>query len=218
MVRTLIQELKRQVLGNVVLTTHTDYADDPASTIAALAEIPAIVLDGPTTRENRFYSQNAKRSDEAEPFGLGSGFFAEVTPPHTVDILFTIIVVTDNPIQSANLQKEMMSFVDRNSFIEMRRDGADPTSEMLKWEFDFEPAGDFSTVGIVNNANVRAFQGQVVIRGFDIDDAEHLVRVTRELLDVPTASVNEPDGVTLSEEQTGAIYQIGPSPGPGGDC
>src|SRR5687767_1171676 len=59
-VRTLIRELKRQVLANTTISVSIDFPDDPDAAFAKIAEakLPAIVLSGPRLRENRVYSTN----------------------------------------------------------------------------------------------------------------------------------------------------------------
>ena len=66
MVRTFIEMLRREVLENVTQTTHTDFDDMTAdgANVAALSEIPGIVVSGPFFKLNRFYNSNQAREKE----------------------------------------------------------------------------------------------------------------------------------------------------------
>src|SRR6266508_57350 len=58
-VRTLLRELKRQIIANVSLATSLDYDDGAQNGQAVvLAALPSLVLTGPTARENRTYATN----------------------------------------------------------------------------------------------------------------------------------------------------------------
>lgn len=212
--RTLIHELKRQILGNVNLTVDTDYSDAPATRIAYLAELPAIVLFGPDFRENRFYSRNQDRELD-NTFGLGEKFSEILRPPYTVDLLFRVLGASDRKIQNVNLQAEVASFMHRNKTVSMLRDPSDASKGSAEWEMDWEPGGHLATVGSPNNSNVRAFQGRFAIRGFDFDDASMAAVVTRELEDqLAQGSVVGPSAVLIGEpEQLGTSYATGRSPG-----
>ncbi len=59
-VRALMQSLKRQVIPNVVFTTHTDYDDATGDQLnfAALESLPALVLANLDVPEDRHYAAN----------------------------------------------------------------------------------------------------------------------------------------------------------------
>jgi hypothetical protein len=60
LVRTLLRELKRQVLDNVVLTVQTDFDAETGDELhlAQFAALPGLVLVGPELVEDRCYSLN----------------------------------------------------------------------------------------------------------------------------------------------------------------
>ena len=62
LVRALFQELKRQVLENVVLTVHTDFDAEAGAELhlAQIAQLPGLVLMGPELAEDRFFSTNQR--------------------------------------------------------------------------------------------------------------------------------------------------------------
>lgn len=220
-VRYLIRELKRQVLRNVDISTNTDYDSSTGDglNITELSAIPGLVLFGPQTRENRFYSTNQRRQLPSPQHG--SSYHKRQRPPYTIDLVFTIVGVTDSKVQLLNLQSEVQRFFQRNKFLSVPCDDADPYGPSSDYEMDVEPGGALSVVNGTqpNNANIRAFSGIFVIRGFDLDDDDMAEGISRELVDQQAAgSVQQPSAVLLNPltgepEQLGVTYPVGASPG-----
>ncbi len=169
LVRTLLREFKAQVMENVSLTVSTDYDDTPEDQlhIAAVSELPTLVLVGPQLSENRFYSLNQlpeSGGGDAEqlPFYIQRS-------PYTVDLSFTIIGISDHTVQLLNLMSLCTMFFHKNKFIKMDRDPSNPIKGEVAYEMDFEPDGQLKVQSQPNESNVRHFTGTFVIRGFDID-------------------------------------------------
>lgn len=164
MVRTLILKLRREILDNVELTVHTDYDDTPdGADIAMLSAMPGLVIVGPRLKENRFYSQNSARKRAS------GGRTFQQRPPMTVDLVFTLIGVDDGSSRLLNLQRETVSFFQRNKTIRMLRDVA-VAGVYEEWEMDVEDASSWA--GATNNSSIHVFNGTFLIRGFDIDDED----------------------------------------------
>jgi len=167
LVRTFIRELKRQVIGEVALTTHTDFDDETGDFLNTvnIAKMPALILIGPDTSENRFFSTNEKRIVD-----LGDGTFDIRKPPYTVDLQFECVGVAELSVQKLNLTATFIEFISANKFIEMDRDPADLSKGRVRYELDFlEEGGEPNSTSRLSNSNVKAFAGNVVIRGFDIE-------------------------------------------------
>lgn len=180
LVATLIDMIRVQVLPEVILTVNTDWDADTMTSKVEIAKLPAIVLAGPDTPENRFYSVN-ERLDE-----LVNGQVEIRRKPHTIDLLFDIIGISDHPMEILNLMAVMTGFVDRNPFIEMYRDPADTSKGKVKYEFDFQTGGGLNLASRPNNSNLHNFNGSVLIRGFDIEGfqgfkGDHLSALSRTL-------------------------------------
>lgn len=166
LVETLIQELKKQVIPEVVLTQSTDYDSSTGDglNIVDIAKTPAIVIVGPDLPENRFYSRN-DQPEEAQ--GEDVTIYRK---PRTVDLLFDVIgIVSDSIKELLNLESLMNEFMDRNPFISMVRDPDDLSKGSVSYEFDIQPNGDFRTSKRPSNSNIRVFTGSILIRGFDIE-------------------------------------------------
>jgi len=209
LVREYIIQWRKQVIPNVSTTTHTEYDDETGDelNITAVADLPGIAVDGPDISENRFFSENGTITVE-----LPSGDIVVRRVPYTVDLSFVVTGVSDHKGEATNLQVLATQFVNNNPYIYLDRDPDDPSQGRVRYEHDFVPNGDFDTTGVANLSNVRTFSGTVVIRGFDIED---LAGFDGELGRRIVAPVDE-DGIDITTAQTGASYDVGPSPG--GDC
>ncbi len=191
LVREFIQQLKRQVIDEVSLTVHTDFDDSAADflNIARIAKLPALVLIGPDITENRFFSTNAKQEIE-----LPDGTVEIRRSPYTVDLLFECVGIAELDVQKLNLMAAFTKFINRNKFIEMDRDPADPSLGKVKYEMDFtEEGGEPSSTDRLNDSNVRSFTGNIIIRGFDLED---LAGVSDDLV-TELSRVTETDGIII---------------------
>ena len=167
LVRTLLQEVKRQVLHDVVLTVQTDFDAETGDELhlAQLAKLPALVLVGPELAEDRFYSLN-----QLPEAATGPGTFAQRRAPYTVDLGFTLVGVTDHTTELLNLMAATQLFFHRNKFLDMPRDPANADAGSVRYEMDFTPDGDLKVTSQPNESNVRSFSGRFVVRGFDLED------------------------------------------------
>ncbi|WP_428264545.1 IPT/TIG domain-containing protein [Haliangium sp.] len=174
LVRALIRALKAQALPNVSLMVHTDFVDvgdeDASLAFASTAELPALILVGPELRENRFYALNQRPEDP-----LGDGRFALRRAPYTVDLGFTLIGVTDHTAELLALMTSCTLFLHKNKHLHLLRDPAEPALGHVAYELDLAPGGAFQVRSRPNDANVRHCSGELVIRGFDIDQPGGIV-------------------------------------------
>jgi len=167
LVRRLLQELKRQVIENVVLTVQTDFDADAGAELhlAQIAALPGLVLLGPELSENRFYSRNQRPEVPTEP-----DRFALRRAPYTVDLGFTLIGVSDHTTELLNLMAASQLFFHRNKVLELDRDPANADAGTVRYEMDFASDGDLKVTSQPNESNVRSFSGRFVVRGFDFED------------------------------------------------
>lgn len=170
LVRTLVRALKAQVLPEVSLTVHTDYLGaegDPPLAAAALAKLPALVLIGPELHENRFYSVHQRPAVTAP-----NGSFRQYRAPYTVDVGFTLVGVTDKTRELIELMHRCTLFLHKNKHLVMPRRAAAPELGHVAYELDFAPGGQLQARPRPSDDNLRHFVGELVIRGFDIDEPE----------------------------------------------
>jgi len=167
LVRTLLSELKRQVLANVSMTVSVDYDDTTIDglNIVALSKLPSIVLSGPRMQENRFFSTNEPHEDMIP--GVGGHELQRRRPPLTVDLAFTLTAASDRTVELLNLMAAVATFLNRNRWIALLRDPENNSSELVRWEMD--PEGEVQT-RLDGPDDIRAFTWGFVVRGFDIDE------------------------------------------------
>lgn len=203
LVRTLLRELKRQVLPNVSLTVQTDFDAQTGDElhIAELASLPALVLVGPELREDRFYSLN-----QLPEVAGGAGTVLRRRVPYTVDLTFTIVGASDHTIELLNLMAATELFFHKNKFLEMARSAVNPLSGRVRYEMDFAPDGDLRVTSQPNESNVRSFSGSFAIRGFDLEDLTGVPddAVTEQTAPASEIVIGPPDQLTTAPVNTGA--------------
>ncbi len=217
--RTLIRELKKQIITNVALTTATDFDEDTIdlTNFIEIAELPALILVGPNFTENRFQTNNEAIEEEPDPttFELGIRRF-----PRVVDVTFSLIGASDNTTEILNLMNAVQSFFNRNKDLVMLRTAPSgdpndpfpvdpPAEDVIEYEMDISIGAQFGVTTRPNNSNLRTFSGGFEIRGFEIEDlpdfpADLLVARTREVLQ---------SDLCPTIEQFGTVFQVGKSPG-----
>lgn len=187
-IRQLLRELKRQVLGNVSATVSVDYDDTTLDglNVIAMAKVPALVLSGPTLRTNRFYSANVAHEDVVG--GVSGPELVRRKPPYTVDLVFTLTAASERTAELFNLMAAVATFLNRNRWIELQRNPSDAACGTVRWELDAD--GEFRTQ-LAGKDDVRAFTCGFVVRGFDVDEGLPLdlgKRVTEPEL-LPTQAI-----------------------------
>lgn len=208
--RAVIQDWKKQVHPNVVLTIHTDFDDDStdALNITALSKLPAIVLQGPALDENRFYSVNeySIQGDPNQPFDI-------VREARILDMGFDVLILSNSTVELLNLVNLATKYLHYNKFLPFQLDPNDPSS-VVQIELDFDEAGDFTWDSSPNMSNIRRAKGSFILRGFCIDGPVigQGTQVGEAAINVNTLPDEDPE---FTIEQIGETYLIGPSPG---DC
>ena len=165
-VRALIQSLKLQVYPEVVLTQHVDYDEETGTVVraTATAKLPSIFLVGPTFRENAF-SRHAFGPTQPS---TGSGVVETFRAARTVDLLFSLGVVSNNTIELINMMARLTDYVRNNAWIYVQRDEADATKGFIRYEFGFDDGGDFVPDFTPNESDVRSYSGTVKLTEFDV--------------------------------------------------
>jgi hypothetical protein len=189
-VRTMLQDLKRQVLENISLTTHTDFDSTTSDNldIVELSTLPGIALFGPRLTENRFYTRN-----EPLDFQPVAGQYDRVRPPACVDLTFTLVGAADSMTELLNLQNIVVDYFQRNPWLIMDKDESDPSAGTVQYELDTVLGAGMSVGSAPNVNNVRHFTGDFVIRGVEIESSDMTVNRSFALVDfVPTGSVDGP--------------------------
>jgi len=171
LIRTLLRDLKRQVIANVSLSVAIDFDDTPFDglDVVAISKLPSLVLTGPRLRENRALSTN--EAHEEAVVGPSGPELRRRRPPLTVDLEFGITGASDRAIELLNLIGATSTFLNTNRWLTMLRDPDAQSKGSVRWEMD--PLGELH-VNLEGKDDVRAFTWGLVIRGFDIDEGQLL--------------------------------------------
>jgi hypothetical protein len=165
LVRTVLRELKRQVIDNVSMATSVDYEEgSDIGPAIATAALPSLVVTGPLVSENRTYATNVPVVDAvATPTGPE---LRRRRPAFTRDLEFRLTGGSNGTAELLSLMAAVATFLNRNRWIEMARDPDNLSAGLVRWELD--AVGEFR-VALDSPDDVRAFTCGFVVRGFDID-------------------------------------------------
>lgn len=167
LVRQLMQELRKQVIANVSITSHSDFDIDVAdlANVIDVAEIPAFVIFGPQLQENRFYSRNGMISVPRTGFESDRRL-----APDTDDLVFTFVGITDLKAESLSLQSLVRQFFKKNRWLQLQRDPNDASLGFVKYDMQLDASGIGYSPPSDQKSNLRSFSGSFVVRGFDHED------------------------------------------------
>ncbi len=174
LIRAFVDELTRQVIANVTWPQSTDYDEDTADTlsIAEVPKLPGLIVAATELIDNEFYAvRDPQESDDPDD---PNGFVVR-EPPVTVDVLFTVVGVTDNAKELLNLSATVKRFFKKNPYLTMARDPDDASKGEVSYEMDGKDAPDVKLSVDANQNNLRSFAITARIRGFDIE-AMHEIR------------------------------------------
>jgi len=166
LVRGVLRMLKRGILANTSLSTHPDFDDDVEDglDITAVAELPALVLYGPTLREDKFL-----HSDENVYVQVG-----DVWQSHrigsTVDLVFGLRMLASERFTLIALMGAVEQFFSRRRHVRMARSGADPEGASVQWSLVLETHPESRDQGERSlGSNVFWAECAFAVMGFDIE-------------------------------------------------
>lgn len=166
-IRSLIQDLKRQITPNVYWPSSSDY-DEHTEDLLNEVEIPAfpaIVFANISFEENPVYKtcEPIEIPDPENPDG-----FVMYAPPEMVDIVIPIIGSSDNSDELINLSSAVRRFFRKTIRVKIPRDPEDAQSEILEWDLQWDPTPTAMQIAASSN-NIRTFSGTARILGFPIE-------------------------------------------------
>lgn len=167
-VRTMLAELRRQVLPNTHFATHTDYDPQTGDTLntAEIQTLPALVL------ANLLCPSSMSHPEESEvDVDASGGRFVTRRGPVSVDVVYDLIGVSDNPIEILNILHAIRVFFRKNPYLYVPRDPENLAAGDVKYELTFKIASTAAVaMGGQENSNVQNFTGQVAILGVLLED------------------------------------------------
>lgn len=162
----LIEMLRRQVYPEVTTVPHIDWDDAVGDTLRKLgiAKLPAVYLVGPDFRESMMYRRSSGPSSLYAP---APGETIESRRAYTVDLIFTIGVISDNRRQTLAMLNALMNFTIRSPWVVIPVDPDVPGGELVKYEIDVE--ADFRSDETPNDSSIGAASGQIAVIGIDVE-------------------------------------------------
>lgn len=163
-IRMLLRALKREVIGNVHMSTHTDYDADTGDLVSStfLAELPSLVLSNLRLPENR----EDAGDDPEEREGATPETFTVREPEHLVDIRFTLVGVSDDSVELLNLSTAVQRFFRKRHELIVPR----PNECDAAYDLSFIPGAEMSITFNGDNSNTQSFAGELVIKSVPVGD------------------------------------------------
>lgn len=190
--RTLVLELRRQVIDYIVFATQVDFDGDTADTldIVELAEIPALSLFGPDITEDKFRRSSERPTVQNVP----TLEYERKRTPRVFTISFEATLTARGVMELAQLTTELVNFFTRNPKLSVNKDTSDPTAGRV--EFDMFLNSGPSRTGSANADDVYSATASFAIHGVPIDADEGTRVEWGKMLD-------DPPDVEMSYEQKG---------------
>ena len=228
--RAVILELKKQIISNIVMTTHTDYDGSfgDGLHITELAETPALIITGPKLTENRVhayrrlapvtYKESVQRlpgdsdtlltedgdeltTEDGDELTQITREFIRNDVPYTADAAYQLIGVSHSQQEIQNLMTLVVQFFHLNKYI---------TVDGSEFEIMFSLNGEPDARSSASNSNLRSFSCSFYVQAFSIG-VDRPMEISKELENVPqleaglTYPNTQPSAV---EVPVGSIYQL----------
>lgn len=161
-------ELWRQVTANVTWPQNTDYDADTGDTlsITEVPEFPGLIIAASALEENDFH---AKRDPQESPHPTDPDGFVVREPPSTVDVVFTVVGISDSTKELMNLAATLKRFFRKNPYLSMARDPDDASKGDVSYEMTAHDSPDVKLSIESNNDNLHTFAVTARVVGFDIE-------------------------------------------------
>lgn len=162
---TLMGELRRQVVRDVSWTTQMDYDEETGDlTIGFLARTPALVIAGLQAPRNRQHAVNQQEEVNLNDPAT-EGDFVVLRPPQVVDLVGTLVGVSDDPDEVANLAQASVVFFQKNTTLEVLRDPSDPSQGVIEYDLRSSVEDELNFTPIGNNTDLTFFTTDVRVIG-----------------------------------------------------
>ena len=167
LVRTWIELVQNQVVPYVSWPKQTDFDQNTGdfTSIVDLPRLPGLVIADASLRANPFYARRA-------PYQIdnGDGTYTTKAPPDTVDLVFSIVGVSNDPTELLNLAAAFKRFLHKNPALVIARDPTQPALGTVQYEISWSEGTELKVTALANASNLAHFAYDVAIIGFDIED------------------------------------------------
>lgn len=167
LVRTFIRLMRDQITPNVSWPKSTDYDLNTGDLLSVtdVPQLPGLVISDLSVRTNDFYARR-------DPVWVdnGDGTFTEKAPPDTVDLVFSMVGVSNNPVELLNLHAVFRRFLRKNPRVAMPRDPLNLGLGTVAYELNWSEGREAKVTLTANEDNLTHFVYDVSIVGFDVED------------------------------------------------
>lgn len=174
-VRSLILDMRRQIIDNIAINTHIDYdsSTDDSLDVVELAKVPGIALFGPTIIKSVSY-QSIARELSSDIVALE---YIKYDDHHVADIRFSATIVCNTINESMNLLNEFLSFFRNNRKLVVQKNTSDIDDGYVEY--------DMFLIGGVAGGQGMEREAEFEIRGVPIDDDDWKTIEWGTILDDP---------------------------------
>jgi hypothetical protein len=162
---TLITDLRRQIVKNVSWTTQQDYDEETGDLeIGFIAGVPALVIASLTLPKSRKLAVNQQEEiNTNDP--VTQGDFVVLRPPDVRDLVGTLVGLSNDDDEIANLAQATTVYFQKNTELEVLRDPDDPSKGTIDYDLraSIEDVITFQPVG--NNSDLQFFTMDVRVIG-----------------------------------------------------
>lgn len=171
-VASLVEELRRQIIANVVTGGEVDYDGSPNDllNIIEIAKVPAIVLEGP-----KIIGSIGSLRRVGEPWEeVATDHFKRLRTQEYLNLEFSLTGVDDHKIRLTNLLREVVSFFTRNPVLRLLLDPANPSLGYT--EIDMRPPNpqEWRTISAGNKSSLKFFTGPFTLWGVPIGHDDYI--------------------------------------------
>jgi hypothetical protein len=162
--RCVLRMLRRNIVDNVSVGASPDFSAAAATQVTYVSGLPAVSVTGPTVRENKELRDNETRVDDDSPSGL-----TRKNAPYTADVLYDIMVIGRNKIESQNLKEAAIRYFRRRPIFVFQAGPSDPTEiECQLWvEGPWTPTDN-------EQDQTYSYSNTIRLQGIWIDDSSGL--------------------------------------------
>lgn len=171
-----IEEWKRVVCSNVLTHQSVFFQANPRDIEArniGRPELPAIVLIGPRTSEDRMYEPATQGVTAADQLGINPqevGLFGVSSYPGVTSYAWDVLGLAPDRTSLLNLMDIATVYIRRTPRISVPRAVNNPSAGTITYDLWWEDLGTtFSVDNDPNDSDLHSFRGQVMLRGVAVD-------------------------------------------------
>ncbi len=187
---TLLTDLRRQIVRNVSWTTQMDYDEETGDlTIGFIAGVPALVVASLTLPRSRSHAVSQQEEiNYNDPETVGD--FVVLRPPDVRDLVGTLVGISDDDDEIANLAQATTVFFQKNTELQVLRDPNDSSQGTIDYDLRASVEDEITFQPVGNNTDLQFFTMDVRVIGIRLQSMPGIPQKT--VPGVPTTIPVEP--------------------------